>query len=142
MTPRQSCARYVELFENLTPERLGELLPLVTENVHFRDPFNDVRGVTALQRVLEDMFERTDSPRFKVLHWTVDGHEGYIRWLFSARVPLLGQWHVEGVSTLAFAEDGRIAEHLDHWDASCVYARVPLLGALVRGVRRRLACKV
>jgi steroid Delta-isomerase len=141
MTAAQSCARYVELFEHLAPERLAELAPLVTEDVHFRDPFNDVRGVAAFTRVLEDMFERTEAPRFEVLHWTADGHCGYIRWRFSARVPLLGQWRIEGVSTLEFAADGRIAEHLDYWDASAVYARIPLLGALVRGVRRRLACK-
>lgn len=141
MTAEQSCARYVELFEHLAPERLGELELLLTEDVHFCDPFNDVRGVAAVRRVLEDMFERTESPRFEVLHWTVSGHCGFIRWRFRARVPVLGLWCVEGVSALAFAEDGRIAEHLDYWDASCVYEQIPLLGAVLRWVRRRLACR-
>lgn len=140
MTPQQhNCARYVELFENLTPQRLDELAPLLTDEVRFCDPFNDVRGVAAVQAILADMFARTEAPRFRVLHWCVDGQQGYIRWHFSARVPLLGAWEVEGVSRLAFAPDGRIAEHLDYWDSGPVYERVPLLGRLVRMIRRRLA---
>lgn len=140
MTPQQqNCARYVELFENLTPERLDELASLLTEAVHFRDPFNDVRGIAAMRAVMADMFERTEAPRFRVLHWCVDECQGYIRWHFSARVPLLGDWDVEGLSRLLFAPDGRIIEHLDYWDSGPLYERVPLFGRLIRLIRRRMS---
>jgi steroid delta-isomerase len=35
--------------------------------------------------------------------------------------------------------DGRVVYHRDYWDAAGeLYERIPLLGALMRGVRRRL----
>jgi hypothetical protein len=38
-----------------------------------------------------------------------------------------------------FAADGRIARHRDYWDvAEELYEKVPLLGGLMRLVKRRL----
>ena len=42
-------------------------------------------------------------------------------------------------SHLRFAADGRIAYHRDYWDAAEeVYEKVPLLGGLLRRIKRRL----
>lgn len=49
-------------------------------------------------------------------------------------------WPVDGVSEVHLTPDGKVAAHLDHWDAgSQFYARLPVLGFLIRLVRRRLA---
>ena len=41
---------------------------------------------------------------------------------------------------MAFDGDGRVLSHLDHWDAGGqFYARLPVLGTLIRLVKRRLA---
>jgi len=141
VSPQRCCERYIELFENLTPDRLHELTPLLSDQVHFRDPFNDVRGPAAVRRVLEDMFERTQQARFRVTHRTLDGERAFLSWTFSARAPVLGNWSVEGVSVLQFDASGRICSHLDYWDSGLVYARLPLLGGLIRRLRRRLAAK-
>jgi len=37
--------RYAEFFERLTVENLSELSTVMTEDIHFVDPFNDVRGL-------------------------------------------------------------------------------------------------
>ncbi|NVK42318.1 MAG: nuclear transport factor 2 family protein [Oceanospirillaceae bacterium] len=139
MTPQVCCDRYIELFENLTPPRLDELSRLVSDEVHFRDPFNDVRGRAAMRRVLEDMFERTQQPRFRVSQRSVEGDRAFLAWTFSARAPVLGNWSVDGVSLLQFDGAGRVASHLDYWDSGRLYARLPLLGCLIRRLRRRLS---
>ena len=44
------------------------------------------------------------------------------------------------MSELTLAPDGRVAEHVDYWDpAAQLYERVPVLGWLMRRIRRRLA---
>ena len=40
---------------------------LVTADVRFRDPFNDVQGVDAYGRVLTKMFADLDAPRFDLV---------------------------------------------------------------------------
>ena len=44
-----------------------------------------------------------------------------------------------GGSHLRFEESGRVSFHVDSWDVgAAVYEGVPVLGALVRAVRRKL----
>ena len=41
---------------------------------------------------------------------------------------------------LGFAEDGRVCEHLDHWDsATNFYMRLPIIGSLLSFVRQRIS---
>ncbi len=141
MTPAQTCARYVALFEHLSPDTIAQLEPLLSASVRFQDPFNDVHGVAGVTQVLEDMFRRATEPRFSVQHWAVDDNSGYILWTFSAGLPGLGPWQVEGVSRLLFDMDGRIASHVDYWDAGALYERLPLLGRLLRLIKKRISAK-
>lgn len=133
------CQGYLELFTHLTPERIPEFSRWVSRDVHFRDPFNDVRGISKMQAILHDMFERSGDPRFNVLEYRLAGDTAFVRWRFSARLPLLGDMHVEGVSRLQFDNQGLISEHLDYWDSAPIYLKLPLIGALLRGIKGRMA---
>lgn len=142
LSAAEVCERYIRLFETLSPEALDALPELVTEEVHFLDPFNDVRGPAALRRVLDDAVERLRKPLFLVGARAWDGEVCFLRWRMVAESagPLGRPWVVEGVSELHFAPDGRIAKHLDRWDAGRqLYERLPLLGPILRLIRRRLA---
>ena len=132
---------YARLFETLSPETLDTLDGLCVPDIHFTDPFNDVRGVAAYKRILAHMFEDTQNPRFEVLDQALTARAGYIRWVFRFRT--LGRdWEIPGMSEVAIGADGRIVRHLDHWDSGAeFYAKLPLIGPLVRIVRRRLAVK-
>lgn len=133
------CQGYLELFSNLTPERIHEFEQWVSVDVRFRDPFNDVRGLDQMQAIMQDMFERMSEPKFRVLEHTLKGDSGYIRWNFSGEVPVLGRLDVEGVSRLQFNNQGLISEHLDYWDSAPIYLKLPLLGALLRRLKARMA---
>jgi steroid Delta-isomerase len=44
------------------------------------------------------------------------------------------------MSELTFDSDGKVARHIDYWDAGKhFYEKLPLLGALLRAIRRRVA---
>ncbi|HEV7372471.1 nuclear transport factor 2 family protein [Arenibaculum sp.] len=130
---------YLRFYEELSPETLDRLDEVAAETVRFVDPFNDVRGRAALRRVLEHMLATLEEPRFRITHRARDGDVAFVRWRFTSR--LRGRaWEVEGVSELRLDAGGLVVEHVDHWDASTqFYARLPVVGPLIRLIRRRLS---
>ena len=132
--------RYVRFYETLTPDGVARLDEFVAPAVHFRDPFNDVRGVERLRAVLAHMFAITEASRFQVTDRAFGAAAAYVRWRYTFRPRGGLPWEITGVSELTFDGQGRVTEHLDHWDAAGqLYERVPVLGALLRLARRRLA---
>ena len=131
--------RYRRYLETLTPETLVSLPNYVTANVRFKDPFNDVRGVDAMARVLNEMFCKLGNVSFQAVHINSNDNICIIVWNFEAT---LRQkiWKFDGTSVITFNADGRVSEHIDHWDAaSNFYEHLPGIGWLLRKVRRCIA---
>jgi steroid Delta-isomerase len=138
MTPEAAAERYVDFLEAMTPADLDRLDEICAAGVKFRDPFNDVTGVAAYRRVLSKMFADVGQPGFVVSGQALAGDRLLLRWHFAARGPGGRPLEFEGMSDICFDAAGRVVSHSDFWDAGQVYDKVPLLGSLVRLVRRRL----
>lgn len=134
-----TCQAYLELFENLTLDRVGEFDLWVSPDIHFRDPFNDVYGVDSMKAILVDMFERAEQPQFSVLEHQLDGTAGFLRWNFTATLPVIGNLSIDGVSRLQFDDEGRVSEHLDYWDSAPIYLRLPILGRILKKIKEKMA---
>ncbi|MFO1070186.1 MAG: nuclear transport factor 2 family protein [Geminicoccaceae bacterium] len=134
-----SIEAYARYWETLSPATTGDLRGLARSDLVFRDPFNEIRGVDAVVAMLDRMFRDLGQPRFVVVRIASDGPVSFIRWDFTFELrgrPL----RIEGVSEVELDGEGRVARHIDHWDAAGqVYERIPLLGGLLRQVRKRLA---
>lgn len=134
---------YVRFFETLTPETLDALRGHVTPDVRFKDPFNDVTGIDAMTAIFNDMFEKVDEPAFRVTHRAQSAEDDtvwFLRWRLTGRLPALsgGDWDVAGMSEIHLAPDGRVAAHIDHWDAGRnFYERLPVIGPIIRLLRQR-----
>lgn len=141
MTPSEAIDAYVAFFEDLSPDSLDRLNSLCVPEVHFRDPFNDVRGAGRYRAVLAKMFDDVAEPRFEITDRAYSGPVCYLRWTFTFRNPAAenGRQRIEGMSEVHLSADGKVTAHIDHWDAAEIYARVPVLGALLRMVKRRLS---
>lgn len=123
-------------YQELSPTSLARLPVFYTEHAFFKDPFNEVRGVAAIRRIFEHMFEQVEDPRFVVTERLADENSAMLVWEFRYGN---GQ-RIRGVSHLRFADDGRVAYHRDYWDAAEeLYLKLPVLGALMRWLRRRLS---
>lgn len=139
--------RYVTFLEGFDHAALARCAEVYAADVHFRDPFNDVRGVPALQRVFAAMLEQVGDLQFRVhaSAWSGDrdGHAAaLLRWTLAGRLRAFGgrAWTVDGCSEVVFDAAGRVTAHHDYWDAAGgLYARLPLIGPLVRWLARRLA---
>ena len=141
MSVEKAAVAYIGFFESLSPESLDGLAVLCAPEVAFRDPFNDVRGVARFRAVLEGMFHELREPRFKVLDHAVSGRVCYLRWDFTFRrgSGRDGLVRIPGMSEVHFDAAHKVSAHIDHWDAGRIYEMVPVAGALVRLIRRRLA---
>lgn len=139
----EALARYATYFEGLTPQSLDRIPTLFSENARFKDPFNDVTGQAAIRDLFSRMFETCRDVRFVIHDRTRSETAGYLLWEMRFRPRAGGKraavWHIEGMSRVRFDADGRVVEHIDYWDSgSQFYARLPILGTLVRWVRRRV----
>jgi len=126
----------------LTADRVALLDSVMTDDVHFSDPFNSVHGIDNVRGLFADMYAQMSDARFVVTHAAMaeDG-SGLLRWELDGRMQGSGAaWHVEGMSHVRFGADGRVQEHIDHWDAARqFYERLPLIGWLLRRIRSRMA---
>lgn len=137
---------YADAFASLTPESLDALMAMLDDEVHFSDPFNDVRGKAAFRAIFSHMFEVCDEPRFRIMDIARSG-EGksacaYIRWHMSGRIRKWPRTEIDihGMSEVRVGAGGLVIEHLDHWDsASQLLARLPVIGTIMRPVLRMFA---
>ena len=138
--PDPRVQRVIDAFETLQPADVARLGDFYSPDARFKDPFNEVQGVPAIQRVFEHMFVALDSPRFVIREAVCEGDQCFLTWDFLFRMRRLRQDEqtVRGSTHLRFAADGRIEWHRDYWDAAEeLYEKLPVLGALMRWLRRR-----
>jgi len=133
--------RLVAYFESLTPESAQHIGAFYAGDAYFRDPFNEVRGAEEIGRIFAHMFEQVAEPRFRVTDRLRAENGALLTWDFTFRfkpgAPLVT---VRGASHLRFNAAGTVAYHCDYWDpAGELYEKAPVLGVLMRLLRRRLS---
>jgi steroid Delta-isomerase len=133
----------IRFFETLSAGSVSRIPELYAEDAYFKDPFNEVRGAPAIQRIFSHMFTQVSAPRFVVEERIVDGRGAVLVWDFHFGVRVWGRVRaqvIHGVSHLKFAADGKVAWHRDYWDTGEeLYMKLPVLGLLLRALRRRLS---
>jgi len=124
-------------YATLSPDTVGRAGQFYAAGAQFRDPFNDVRGVAAIEAVFQHMFVHTEQPRFIIGERVAQGDQLFVTWLFVFR--LRGApYQISGGSHLRFNEDGLVVMHRDYWDAAEeLLAKLPLVGAPIRWLRGR-----
>lgn len=135
--------RLIAFYHDLTPESIARFPEFYGADAYFKDPFNEVRGVEAIQRIFRHMFQQVETPRFVVTERVADANGVMLVWEFCYRVRLWGRGETQvmrGVSHLRFAADGKVNYHRDYWDAAEeLYMKLPAIGSLMRGLRKMLA---
>ena len=136
-----SVAGVVTFFETLTPDSVAGIGQIYDLQARFKDPFNEVAGVPAIQRIFDHMFASLHEPRFVVTQQVVQGDQCFLTWEFHFRFrtyrPAQHQI-ILGASHLVFTSTGLVTLHRDYWDAAEeLYEKLPLLGSAMRWLKRR-----
>jgi hypothetical protein len=140
---RSSVPRPVQLFKDsfreLRPEQPFPYDQLYAPDIVFEDPLHRAEGLEALRRHFHALNRNLRIARFQFGTTVVQGQAAAVAWTMTLelrrgpRRPVI----VSGMTELRFAE--RITYQRDHFDAGAlIYEHVPLLGAIIRWLKRRL----
>lgn len=126
-------------FQTLTPESLERVGEMYAQDAVFVDPFNQLTGLASVRAVYQHMFDTLKQPRFVVTTIVERERDGFMTWdfLFECR----GQaQQISGCTQFELNDQGLIVLHRDYWDAAQqVYEKIPLLGSVLRMIRRKLS---
>ena len=133
--------RLIQFYEHLQPEDLPRLPELYAPEARFKDPFNEVQGLAAIEGIFAHMFDALDQPHFVVSERIVQEQQCFLVWEFRFRFKRFDTqtWQtVRGGTHLRFNADGLVTLHRDYWDAAEeLYEKLPLVGGLMRWLKRR-----
>ncbi|MDO7896038.1 nuclear transport factor 2 family protein [Pseudomonas citrulli] len=134
--------QFAEGFASLTRDNLGPLEKLYNEDVIFRDPLHQIRGLTDLRAYFTELYAHSHD-----IHYAFAGAdevrpgEGYLRWTLRFRHPRLASGQpitLQGCSHLQWRE--RVHFHQDYFDAGALlYEHIPVMGGAIRWLKGRLA---
>ena len=137
----EAVTRVIAFFENLSPADVATIGQFYAPQARFKDPFNEVQGLRAIGGVFGPMFATLDTPHFVVTGRVLQGSTCFLTWDFCFRMRSFRRGKdqvIRGASQLVFDEAGRITLHRDYWDAAEeLYEKLPLLGTLMRWLKRR-----
>jgi len=133
-------ARLIDAYARLTRVNLPALLELYDPDATFKDPFNDVRGRPAIDRIFSQMFEELRDPRFVVLTAASEGDDAFLTWELRFHRQGSGDaMTIRGATHLRYSAADLVLVHRDYWDAAEeLYEKLPILGFLMRALKRRL----
>jgi len=140
---RAATARVRAFYEAFAAADVDRLDAVYAADAYFRDPFNEVRGLGELARIFAHMYDTLEEPRFTIAETILEGDRAVLIWDFDFRVkawkPDVVQ-RIHGLSVVRFGADGRVTWHRDYWDAAGeLYAKLPLVGPLMRYLARKMA---
>ena len=99
---------------------LNQTYRIYAENVFFKDPITEFRGIARYQQMIGLMNTFFKSPSMDLHDIQQVGNRIHTRWTLHWTTPLPWQPRIaiDGRSELEINEEGLIAAHLDYWDCS------------------------
>lgn len=144
-TPEEALALVLHFFEHLQPSDVARLPQFYCAQARFKDPFNEVVGIAPIARIFDHMFETLIAPRFVITQSVQQGAQCFVTWdfVFALKSAPGRALTIRGASHLVLREEEgawRVALHRDYWDAAEeLYEKLPVLGSLMRWLKRKLA---
>ena len=139
MSTSHNLDKLIDFFESISQENTVDLKQIYTDDVFFKDPFNEVNGIQHVITIFDHMFHQLDQPRFVVTTHVSQGDQAFLTWdfLFKMKRFNRNEQCIRGASHIRFAADGRVCYHRDYWDvAEELYEKLPLIGSVMRGLKK------
>ncbi len=135
--------KLISFYNNLSPETVLNVRDVYTADAYFKDPFNEFNGADRIEQIFRHMYRTLNDPRFVIRGWSGTDHDGFVIWDMHFRSRLMrggGEQTIHGVSHIRFDVSGKVSYHRDYWDTGEeLYAKLPVLGWIIRRLRRAMA---
>ncbi|QSX40283.1 nuclear transport factor 2 family protein [Shewanella cyperi] len=141
MKQDQRLVRVIELYRTLDKDKLHLLAEVYADGILFEDPAHRIQGRMALERYFSALYKELDSIHFEIESATMADQYAWLSWTMILSHPRLASGKsvtVSGASRLNFDEHGMVLHHRDYFDlGALLYEHLPLLGPVVRALKRR-----
>ena len=144
-TPDLHAARSTRIdqaFNDLNKDTIDELDAFYAEDVHFEDPLGTIKGLDSLKVYYANLYESVEEISFEFTEEVVQDETHVVMWIMRLKTPNLRggkEVTLEGNSVIRFGEGDKVVYHRDYFDmGEFVYEHVPIVGFLVRQVKKRL----
>jgi hypothetical protein len=144
-TQRAMAPSIIDSFKNtyrdLCAMDISRLDEVYSQQVVFRDPVHEIRGLALMQDYLAATMLNVSECRFEFLDQLHNEQTAYLKWNMHFRHPKLSAGKlltVRGISQIQY--DQRIFYHEDSFDmGQMVYEHIPVMGSLTRWLKTRMA---
>lgn len=141
---QENISHFFETLKQEIPVQAFE--SIYSHEVRFKDPFNEVLGIEAVHGIFAHMYQTLDNPRFVIKEFLEKKEPEkeniiYVQWDFIFQFKNEKEENsFEGLSRLEIDKNDKIITHTDYWDAAeHVYEKLPLLGSLLRFIKRKIS---
>lgn len=142
--PADAVARFTDFFERMhEPDIQTRVRDLYAPSVYFSDTLFTTEDRDQLVSHFERLQRSGARLSISIDDASVSGINLYLRWRLSFDFEVAGRQRASttiGMTLLQFDDDGRVRFHQDFWDSTeGFYRHVPVLGAALDAVQRRMA---
>lgn len=140
MSPR--LANFCDFFTRFNLSNLDRLESVYADSVLFKDPVHELTGVADMRGYLAGLCAELEFCNFVFHRHIEQGDSAYLRWSMEYAHPKIAggkPLQIEGASEIEF--DGDLVKYqCDYYDmGAMLYEHLPIIGAMIRWLRNRLA---
>lgn len=133
--------KLTQWYEHLSEATLKDIDNFYSENVFFKDPFNEFTGREKVKSIFEHMFTSLNEAHFVFIETIQQGSSAFITWNFIFKFKD-AQYKIHGSSHLKFDELGKISYHRDYWDVGEeLLLKLPLIKSIYKIFQQKFALK-
>lgn len=133
--------KFQRIYAGLTVANLADLNDIYSQDIHFVDPFHSVRGREEFMRYMKSTYDGVATCTFTYEDVIEAEGRALVAWKMRMRHRIFRPQEevvLRGASRLHFTNVITFQE--DYYDGGAmIYERLPLVGGLVRAIKRRLA---
>ncbi len=130
-----------EFYGQLSKDTLHRLPEIYHSQVVFVDAAHRIEGLTSLISYFESLYQNVQRCEFTIHEQHQFEQNAFLVWTMHLQHPKLANGrvvNVHGTSQLRFQDD-KIIYHRDYFDlGEMLYEQLPILGKIIRAVKRRL----
>lgn len=134
--------RFIEVYHQLDQNNLERLTEIYAPEIRFIDPAHEISGRDNLSHYFSALYANISTIDFSFERQLQEADQAVLVWVMTFRHPRLAGGKpisVPGCSWLSFNSQGQALEHRDYFDlGAMLYEQLPLLGRMVRSIKRRL----
>ena len=120
--------KYIYLFSNLSADNINEFDNIISKDIIFIDPFNNIKGINAFKKIFYHMFKNVKEPKFFILDYSITKQRVFLKWKMTF-FAFKSLQTIEGMSELVLNDAGKVASHIDYWDSlNGIFINIPFIG--------------